>query len=287
VFLRILLLAAALVAGGCEGDPAPPPSRAPEPVLQGEEGVLRLLGTGAMAPLARNLATAWMATPEGKRWRVVVEPSVGSGGGARAASDGAVDLGMVSRPLNERERGLGLVVATVARGAVVLAVNRSLPLSGLSGGEVERLYGGEAVASGEGWLTLLLRDREESANAALERWLPSLMPLREQSYRQRKARVLYHDEAMREALAATPGGTGVVDLGAVIDGRGLLKGLAIDGVEPSVAALADGSWKATRELSFVYRPERAARARGFLTFAASSQAFSIYAASGCVPVQRP
>lgn len=280
------VLTGALVAllAGCEGDPAPPPSRAPEPVLQGEEGVLRLLGTGAMGALARNLAVAWMGTEEGKRWRVVVEPSVGSGGGVRAATDGAVDLGMLSRPLNARERGLGLVVATVARGAVVLAVDRALPLDGLSGVQAEQLYRGERLEAGQDVLQLLLRDREESANTALERWLPGLKPLREQAYEQRRARVLYHDETMREALVATPGGVGVVDLGAVIDGRGALKGLSLDGVPPSLEALADGRWRATRDLTFVYRPERAERVRGLLTFAASPAALPIYAVSGCVPI---
>lgn len=273
----------ALVVPGCEGDPAPPTPRQGVTSEPGEPGVLRLLGTGAMTPLAHRLAELWSRTPEGAAWRVEVEPSVGSGGGIRAARDGVVDLGMISRSLSERERTFGLREAVVARGAVVLATQRTSSLQGMSRSEVERLYGGESPPEAPRW-TLLLRDREESANDALERWIPALAPLRELAYQQRRARVLYHDEAMREALASTPGAVGVVDLGAVLGVQGALKGLAIDGVEPSLEAVREGRWKATRTLSFVYRPERAARVAGFLRFASSPGARETLRESGCVEV---
>lgn len=282
--LRGAVLAWALVPLACEGDPAPPRGFVPTSVAPPEDGVLRLLGTGAMTPLARRLVEVWRRSPEGSAWRAVVEPSVGSGGGVRATWDGVVDLGMISRPLNERERKLGLQVFPVARGGVVLAVQRDTPLRGVSGEEIERLYRGEGDTS-KGALSLLLRDREESANAALERWFPALGPLREQAYQQRRARVLYHDEAMREALVATPGAVGVVDLGAVLGEHSALRELAIDGVEPTLDAVRDGRWKATRELSFVFRPERAERVQAFLRFVRSREARAIVEASGCVVVE--
>jgi phosphate transport system substrate-binding protein len=273
-----------LLLGACEGDPAPPRRFVPTAVVPPEDGVLRLMGTGAMTALARRLVEAWTRSPEGSTWRVVVEPSVGSGGGVRAAWDGVVDLGMISRLLNEREQGLGLRVFSVARGGVVLAVQRDTPLRGVSGEEIERLYRGEGSSDGR-VLSLLLRDREESANGALERWFPSLKLLREQAYQQRRARVLYHDEAMREALVATPGAVGVVDFGAVLGEHSALRGLAIDGVEPTLDTMRNGRWKATRELSFVFRPERAERVQAFLRFVRSREARTIIETSGCVVVE--
>ncbi|MCS6899579.1 MAG: hypothetical protein RMJ98_07615, partial [Myxococcales bacterium] len=182
------------------------------------------------------------------------------------------------------EQGLGLQVFPVARGGVVLAVHRDVLLRGMSREEILQLYRGDGGPPGVG-LSLLLRDREESANAALERWIPELKPLREQAYEQHRARVLYHDEAMREALVSTPGAVGVVDLGAVVSAHGMLRGLAIDGVEPTLDALRDGRWKATRELSFVFRPERIARVQAFLHWIRSREALSVIEASGCIPVE--
>ncbi len=282
----LLLSALGLALQGCEGDPPPPENKLEAPTLQAEQGVLRLLGTGAMVPLARALAAAWHASPEGEVWRVEIEPSVGSGGGVRAVRDGVVDLGMISRPLSLRERDLPLTVTPVARNAVVLAVHQASRTAGMSVAQIEQLYAGEPVIVEGERLFLLLRDREESANVALERWIPSLKPLRERAYLERRARVLYHDEAMREALASTPGGVGVVDLGAVSAG-GTLKGLKIEGVEPSLGSLRDGRWKATRELSFVHRQDRTPRVEAFLRFARSARGRGIIEAQGCLPLETP
>lgn len=274
------VLAWGLVLQGCEGDPGPPEARLVAPSSQEEDGVLHLLGTGAMMPLARNLGSSWGKTPEGAKWRVVVEPSVGSGGGVRAVRDGIIDLGMISRPLKEQEKALGLIVVPVALSGVVLATNQNSPRSEMSSAEVRKLYAGESLGAKEGFL--LLRDREESANVALERWFPELKALREQAYLQHRARVLFHDEAMREALASTPGGIGVVDLGAVLGEQGLLKGLTIDSITPTLETLRDGRWKASRELAFVYRPERAQRVEAFLNYTRSEGARRVIEMSGCV-----
>ena len=67
---------------------------------------LLLAGTGTLVPLAMALARE-AALETGLQIRV--EPSIGSEGGIAAASDGAVDLGLVSRPL----RLLGLGVASL------------------------------------------------------------------------------------------------------------------------------------------------------------------------------
>ncbi|MCS6901716.1 MAG: hypothetical protein RMJ98_18935, partial [Myxococcales bacterium] len=86
--LRSAALFLLLVLFACEGDPAPPRGLHSNVVASPEEGVLRLMGTGAMAPLAHRLAELWRRSPAEASLRVVVEPSVGSGGGVRAVWDG-------------------------------------------------------------------------------------------------------------------------------------------------------------------------------------------------------
>ncbi len=275
-----LLLAAA--AAACAGDPPPPPP-GPPPSFQPDPGVFRAMGTGAMTPLAMELARAWnRAHP---RLRVLVEPSVGSGGGARAALDGAVDLGMVSRPLSEEEQRRGLVAFPVARDAVVLAAHPALPVDGVSSAELVDMVAGRRGEFPDGTLvTVLLRERQESANVALERVVPALAAAREDACATRRWRVLYHDDAMGEALASTPGALGVFSMGVALSGRLPLKLLSIDGSAPSPAALADGTWRASRVLAFVARPDRAARVRAFLDFAASEAGRAVARAVGYVPL---
>ncbi len=251
---------------------------------------IHLAGTGAMGPLAGRLAQTFV-----RRGRslgrggpqIVVEESIGSGGGIRAAVDGAVDLGMVSRPLEDGERALGLIEVKVARDAVILAAHSEVLAAGVSSDELRQLYGGQRHTFADGSpAVLLLRDRKESANAALERIVPGLSGLREASYGEHRLRVLYHDGAMAGALAATPGALGVFSLGALLAHGLPLRVLALDGHLPTMNTLSDGSWQATRDLSFVLRRDRLDRARGFLAFVASKAGREVTAACGYLPLPR-
>ena len=271
--------------GGCAGDsPPPPPVRAQ--VRSPDPTALHLGGTGALSPLANRLAEEW-ARRHGVP-PVIVEESVGSGGGVRAAADGAMDLGMVSRPLGQEERKLGLVIVPMGHDAAALVAHPGVPVDGLSGSELLALIRGEQNRFPDGSPAVpLLRDRSESANGALERLVPGLRAAREQAYRDRRLRVLYHDRAMAEAISSTHGSFGVFPLGGLIAMRLPFKVLAIDGVRPSPETLADGRWRATREIFFVARPERLARAEPFLRFVTSPEGRDLARACGYLPPDRP
>jgi phosphate transport system substrate-binding protein len=229
-------------------------------------------GTGAMTPLVMALARE---TPARTGQRIRVEPSIGSAGGIAAARDGAVDLGLVSRPLRPDEAE-GLERVDLARDAVVLAAASDVPVDDLSSDEVHRLYRGELHG-----ITLLLRDEAESANAALESAHPGLADERRRSASSGRFRVLDHDDAMALALAATPRAVGVFSLAAV---RPPLRALRLDGVAPSTGAIADGTWRATRVLGVVYRPERRDRVLPFLALATSERGRAVIRSLGYVPL---
>jgi phosphate transport system substrate-binding protein len=273
--------AATLLFSACSGDP-PPPEGIVGPPIAPDPSVIRIAGSGAMVPLARALAGAFPGTP-----RVVVEESIGTGGGIRAAADGAVDLGMVSRALSDEEKTLGLAFVPEGLDAVVIAVHPMVATRALDGGELRALYSGERRTFPDGAPAIvLLRDRAESANGALEKAFPGLLAVPDGSPRRERMRVVYHDAAMVEALAATPGGIGVTNLGALTANRASPRVLSIDGKMPSVESLADGSWPVTRRLGWVARPDRLARARAFLDFAASDEGARITRATGYLPVSK-
>jgi phosphate transport system substrate-binding protein len=208
--------------------------------------------------------------------RIRVEPSIGSGGGIAATRDGAIDLGLVSRPL-QPEEAAGLERVDLARDAVVLAAASDFPLDELSSAEIHRLYRGELRG-----LTLLLRDEAESANAVFESTLPGLADERRNSAASGRFRVLDHDDAMALALATTPRAVGVFSLAAV---RPPLRALRVDGVTPSSDALARGTWRAGRTLSVVFRPERHDRVAPFLALASSERGRALIRSLGYLPVE--
>ena len=278
--LGTLVLAAC--ACGSVDPPDSPVRRAPAFVPR-EPGVIRLGGTGAMTPLAYRLAARWRE--QERRPVIEVEAAVGTGGGIYAAADGAVDLGMTSRDLEPAEAALGLLRVAVAEDAVVIAAHSRVAIDGLTSDELIDLYAGERDRFADGSpAILLLRDAKESANGALEAVVPALRAAREAGYRSRRWRVLYHDDAMGEALAATEGGLGVFSLGAIAGQRLPLKVLALDGVTPSMASLAQGRWKARRQLAFVFRPERRDYVADFLAFVDSGAGQEVIASASYLPL---
>jgi phosphate transport system substrate-binding protein len=244
--------------------------------------MLHLAGSGAVTPLASLLATAFSRTAP-----VIVEPSVGSGGGVRAVGDGAVDIGLVARPLKDAELARGLTLIPIARDAVVMAANPSVRATAIDSRMLIDLFEGQRTT----WLdgspaTVLLRDREDTAHGAFELLVPGLKEVRERAYASHRFRVLSHDDAMADALLLTPGTIGVFSLGAIEALHLPLKALAIDGLEPSIAAVENGTWKATRDLGFVVRTDRIARVQQFLSFVASDEAARLMRAVSYVPIAR-
>jgi len=279
----VVLAAVGVIACATESPPQPTQAAHLELLFQPNPGRLEIAGSGAMTPLASELAAAWERRPDDLRTQV--EPSIGSGAGIRAAAEGAVDLGMVSRPLSDAERQHGLRVVPIAIDVVVMATHSRIPLDGLSRGELKSIFSGLPRQLEDGTrVTPLLRDPQESANEAIERVCPELASLRLEAYRAGRFRVLYHDDAMGAALTVTPGALGVFSLGAIQSWKLPLKPVAVDQVLPSVAAAQDGRWKATRVLAFVARPERLERARRFLDFARSSEGRLAIARSGYLPL---
>jgi len=260
-----------LISAACAGDPPPPPASAARVVLAPRPEVLAA-GTGAMTPLAVALAREAAAGPG---LRVRVEPSIGSGGGIAATRDGAVDLGLVSRPLRPEEAA-GLERVDLAQDAVVLAAAPDVPVDDLSSDDLHRLYRGELRG-----LTVLLRDEAESANSALESVHPGLADERRRSSASGRFRVLDHDDAMAVALVTTPRAVGVFSLGAL---HPPLRALRVDGVAPSAESVRVGRWRAVRTLGVVFRPERRERVAPFLALATSERGRALVRSLGYVPL---
>lgn len=271
-----------LLAAGC--DDAPPAAASPpHPVGPPAPGLIRIMGTGAMTPLASLLAREWnrrSGVP-----KVVVEPSVGSTGGVQAASDGAVELGMIARRLSSAEQALGLAYVPIARDAVVVAAHRDAPVNGLSSAQLLALFSGDSAQFPDGSpAMLILRDRADSAHAALEQTIPSLEVPRLRAYDTHRFQVIFHDDVMGATLASSVGALGVFSLGAITAWQLPLKVLAVDGVLPTAERVQDGTWKSTRELAFLVRHERMSYVAGFLRYVMSPEADDAMKRSEYVPV---
>lgn len=275
-----VLVASALAARAAESGSTPvlrPSGPASDRALLGS--AVQVAGSGACLPLARELVARFLdAHPEA---RVTVHESIGSTGGVRAVADGAIDVGLASRALTERERALGLELVPFARVPVVVIANASVTDRELSSRGLVATFAGERDRwSDEQPVIVLLRERGDSAQAAVARVLGAFGAAVDDSLRRDRFRVLYHDDDLVSAVERTPGAIGLSD--AVQASRADVRILAIDGVAPSAAAVRDGTYVFHRDLALVLGPRSSETARSLAGFVRSARARAVIADLGAV-----
>lgn len=282
--MLVLGAAAAWVVVSDADQPLPPflkagAARAAPPAAS-PHGGLRLAGSGSNLPVTRVLSAAF-SRAEGQH--AVVHASVGSGGGVHALLDGVIDIALVSRPLRDAEHEQGLVATPYARVPVVVAVHASVPDTGLTLAQLVAIYDGRSTQWADGSrIAVLQREPGDSSHMAVDRKLPGFEAANEAAYRAMRWRVLYRDEAMREALADTRGAIGLFGQGSIPESLPI-KALTIDGVLPSPQSLRAGTYPFYKDFAFVTRGPPQGTAAAFIAFALSTEGSRVIEEAGAIP----
>jgi phosphate transport system substrate-binding protein len=228
-------------------------------------------GSGATLAITRRLADAFERRHPGIE--ITVPSSIGSRGGIRAAADGAIALGLVTRPLEDREQGLGLAVVPFGRTPLVIGAHASVAEDGITSEELVSIYRGTKVRWRDGReIVVLSRQPDESLLLELYRKVPGFREAYADSQRARRWVTLFTDQEMNQTLARTPGAIGVTDLGTLTAEKLSIKTLRLDGVAPTPENLRRGTYALSLTLSFVFAPHRLpSAARTFLNFVGSGE----------------
>lgn len=221
---------------------------------------LVLTGSSTIAPLAAELGQRFEALRPG------VEVDVQSGGSSRGihdAREGLANLGMVSRALTAEEADLHAY--TIALDGVALITHRSNPVAALNRAEIiaiytDRINRWSEIGGPEQPITVV---NKAEGRSTLELFLAHF-GLRNSEI---KSDVVIGDNAQGlKTVAGNPWSIGYVSIGSAeyeaTHGRPI-RLLPLDGVEPSIATVRDGTYPLKRPLNLVAR----GRARGLcLTF---------------------
>lgn len=256
-----------LAAAGC--------GRGTEPVK------ITITGASTQAPLVAQIAKRFESTHPGVRIDVQM------GGSAKGIADvrnGMAQLGMIARAPKEDEKDL--TVIPIVQDAICIIVHRDNPVQGLTDAQVIDIYRGRIKnwkevggsdtsisvihhAEGRGTREVFLnyyKIKPEDIKAAAE---------------------IGEIEQGIKTIQGLPGALTYISIGAaeVAASRGVpIKLLGIGGVEPTAARVADGTYRATRALSFVIKGEPAGVAKEFIDFATSAQVHDLVKAENFVPI---
>lgn len=254
--VSVLVLILALLVTGCATRVEPP-----APVQ------LELAGSTSMELLLEELADAYTARHD---WVSIDIDPRGTQLGLDALREGAVDIALVSRALHSAEaRGVG--AAVIAYDAIAVIVNDQNPVSGLTLGQLRRIYSGEVLVwaelgGPEADIQVLSREDGSGTREAFES-----MVMEGESVTT-MAVVIPGNSAMGQFVEEDPLSVGYAS------GVGIPLGtrpLRIDGVRASVQAVAQGTYPLIRPFILVTREDEADEVRSFVDFVLSPEGQAI------------
>lgn len=242
-------------------------------------------GSGTNLAITRLLAEAFVR----KRRDVAIEvpASIGSTGGIRAAADGGVALGLISRPLKEDEKGLGLRVMPFARSPIVFGVHPTVADDEITLGDLVSMYRGAKTRWRDGReIVVLTRQPTDSGIEVLEREVSGFRDAYAESQRAKRWITLYTDQEMNQQLVKTPFAIGLLDLGIIRAERLAVKVLRVNGVAPTEQNILNGRYLLVKILAFVFREGALpAGAKAFLDFVRSRPGQQILRANSYLPAE--
>jgi phosphate transport system substrate-binding protein len=240
-------------------------------------------GSGSNLAATHALADAYKQRNPGMD--VQVPPSIGSTGGVRAVADGSIAVGLVSRPLTEGERELGLSVVPYARTAIVLGAHPTVADEGITTNDLVEIYAGRKTKWSDGRdIVVLTRQPNDSSIEVLQATIPGFKQVYLESQQSKRWATMFTDRDMDLALMRTPYAIGLVDMGAISAGHLAIKPLKINGVAPTAAEVRAGRYTLVKALSFVVDPrKKSPDAQRFIDFSLSKEGATVLATIGYLP----
>lgn len=278
VLIGLLITTLLSVIVGCQqGTPTSEPVDVPTeaPSESGLSGQLQLAGSTTVQPLAEKLGEAFMAqNPD-----LVIEiQGGGSSVGVTSSGEGTVDIGNASRAVKESEFGEfpDLQVFTIAYDGIAIVTHPDTELSSLSVEQVRAIFGGEItnfseVGGPDAPITVVSREEGSGTRAAFEELVmegDEMVPITENALLQQS------NGQVRTMVATTPNSIGYLSFGFLDEST---SGVPIDGVEPSVANVKNGSYPIFRPLNMLTNGAPNDLAQAFLDFILSDAGQAIVA----------
>ncbi len=237
-------------------------------------------GAGADLETFRILARAFQQ--EGPNGQIKVLPSIGSRGGVRGAATGRVDIGLVARPLTDKETSLGLTAIHYANTALVFATTPGHPVKDVDTEMLLAIYRGEKLGHK---LKPILRPKTDSDTVLLQQIMPELSPAMALAYDRKGVPVGMTDQSTVDMLESTENTITTSTLALIMSERRPVQILSLNGVMPSRESIRDGSYPLVKKLFMVHDGALNDTERDFLEFVRSDRGRHILENTGHVAVR--
>jgi len=247
------------------------------PVNASEEIVVG--GSGGDLETFRILAKAFKKHHSDSHIKVL--SSIGSGGAVRGVASGRVDIGLMARPINDKEKKHGLTIIHYADTALVYVVGKSQDISNVSINDLKNIYKGDNPVIG---LRPILRPKSDSDTLLLEKKLPDLIPSLLIAYKRKGIPTGMTAQSTSQMVESIDQVIATSTLSLIMTEKPDIKVLSLEGVSPTAENIASGRYPLRKQLYLVHGSEVTEQAQLFISFIMSGEGQQALDKTGHFPV---
>lgn len=230
---------------------------------------------GGMGSALGTLRALGEAYEQRRGVAVTVLPSIGTGGGIRATADGKIDLGVVGRLPTDKEAAGAVTVRLTTRTPYVLATSIANPPS-LRREDFAQLIASPHAKWPDGTpVRTILRPASESDYAIIFAMLPGAEAAITTLRRRGDLPVASTDQENLDLAERIVGSLVGTTYAQVVSEQRGLRMITIDGVAPSLDAMAEGFYPVTKHFHFITKAPEPPKVLAFLEFIRSQEGTNI------------
>ena len=240
---------------------------------------IRINGSGSALYVMKPLVMAYTkAHPE---VCIEINRPIGSSGAVKALLAGALDIAVSSKLLKPEERAKGAFSREYGKMPLMIVTGKKVTKTDITTKELEEIYYGKRRVWPDGEpIRLVLRPDADTDTKLLGGLSPGMSTAVKAAHTQHGMIVAVTDPESDEAIVDTPGSLGTSSLPSVLVEKNPLNVLSLNGIRPTVKALADGTYPLAKDIRFIMTKTTSPMALKFIDFIYSNQGRAIAEKSG-------
>lgn len=226
---------------------------------------VRINGSGSALSMLKPLAAAYQRS--NPKVEIVLGRPLGSSGAVKALLAGALDIAMSGKPLKAEEVSQGARLFAYGRTPLAIVAERDVPATDLTSRQLEDILAGRTNHwPGGQVLRLVLRPETDLDTQVLREFSPAMNQAVSLAQARPGMLLAITDPEATALVSRTQGGCGLSGLASVLGDGVPLKVLTLNGISPTPAALAGGTYPLAKDIFVVTTPRTSPAARAFLEF---------------------
>jgi len=243
------------------------------------KGTIKIGGSGGALASMNEVAEAFKKEHPGVN--IIFVPSLGSRGGIRAVLAGSIDLGLSCRSLKGDELQQGTTAVEYARTPFVFATTHKIDEVDFNLQQIASIYAGKMVKWPDGTPIRLILRPESDSDTRLLKSMSAEMNKAVQSALSRDGMIIaITDHESVDTIEKIYGAIGTSTLAQIVSEKRSLNILPLNGVIPSIKAIADRIYPYYKKFFIVTGPKSSPITKHFIEFINSPEGVKILTKTG-------